>query len=223
MTLNSAQNDRFPIAPVEEIIEEAKAARLFILTDDEDRENEGDLIIAAQFATPEAINFMAHFGCGLVCLPMAPELIDRLNLPLMTQKNEARFHTPFTVSIEAREGVSTGISAADRAHTIRTAVDPSKSAKDIVSPGHIFPLRANPNGVLARRGQTEGSVDIMRLAGLIPAAVLCEIMKEDGTMARMPDLAKFARAHNMKIGTIADLAVYRQKVESQNKHAQGKG
>jgi 3,4-dihydroxy 2-butanone 4-phosphate synthase/GTP cyclohydrolase II len=219
MSLNPVPNDSFPIASVDEIIMEAKAGRMFILTDDEDRENEGDLIVAAQFATPEAINFMAHFGCGLICLPMAPELVERLRLPMMTENNGSRFGTPFTLSIEAREGVTTGISAADRAHTIRTAVDPRKSAKDIVSPGHVFPLKAHPNGVLARRGQTEGSVDIMRLSGLTPAAVLCEIMKDDGTMARMPDIVSFARAHDMKIGTIADLADYRRGLETSEKVA----
>ncbi|MFA4994577.1 MAG: 3,4-dihydroxy-2-butanone-4-phosphate synthase [Bdellovibrionales bacterium] len=190
---------------------------MFILTDDEDRENEGDLVIAADFATPEVINFMAHFGCGLVCLAMAPDLVDRLNLPMMTNNNGARFQTAFTVSIEAREGVTTGISAFDRAHTIKTAIDPRKGPKDIVSPGHVFPLKANPDGVLGRRGQTEGSVDVMRLAGLTPAAVICEVMKDDGTMARMQDLVSFAAIHDMKIGTISDLAVYRQALKTADK------
>ena len=205
------------IASVDEIVAEAKAGRMFILTDDKDRENEGDLVIAADFTTPETINFMAHFGCGLVCLAMEPELIDRLRLPLMTKNNEARFQTAFTVSIEAREGVTTGISAFDRAYTIKTAIDPLKGPKDIVSPGHVFPLKANPDGVLGRRGQTEGSVDIMRLAGLTPAAVICEVMKDDGTMARMQDLVSFAAIHDMKIGTISDLAVYRQNLTTADK------
>jgi len=221
MSLSLAQNDSFPLASVDEIVAEARQGRMFILTDDEDRENEGDLVLPAQFATTEAVNFMAHFGCGLICLALATELVERLQLPMMTQNNGARFQTPFTISIEAREGVTTGISAADRALTIRTAIDPHKGAKDIVSPGHVFPLKANPNGVLARRGQTEGSVDIMRLAGLTPAAVICEIMKDDGTMARMPDLVQYARLHAIKIGTIADLAAYRQRAEIGTKNAIG--
>ncbi len=211
MHMNVVPKGNSPIASAEEIIDEARQGRMFILADDEDRENEGDLVLPAQFTTPAAINFMVHRCCGLVCLAMAPELIDHLGLSQMATRNGSRFQTPFTVSIEAREGVTTGISAGDRAQTILTAVDPQKGPNDIVTPGHIFPLRANPNGVLARRGQTEGSVDIARLAGLIPAAVICEIMNDDGTMARMPDLATFARAHNLKIGTIADLAAYRQK------------
>jgi 3,4-dihydroxy 2-butanone 4-phosphate synthase/GTP cyclohydrolase II len=215
--MNIAQDNSFPIASVDEIVAEAKAGRMFILTDDEDRENEGDLVLPAQFATPEAINFMAHFGCGLICLAMAPELVERLGLPMMTPNNGARFQTAFTVSIEAREGVTTGISAADRAQTILTAIDPEKGSGDIVSPGHVFPLKANPNGVLARRGQTEGSVDIARMAGLTPAAVICEVMNDDGTMARMKDLARFARVHGMKIGTIADLAKSRQRLEAAKK------
>jgi 3,4-dihydroxy 2-butanone 4-phosphate synthase/GTP cyclohydrolase II len=214
MSVSLARPTDSRIAPTDEIIDLARRARMFILTDDEDRENEGDLVISAQFITPEAINFMAHFGCGLICLPMAGALIDRLNLPPMTAHNGSRFGTPFTVSIEAKIGITTGISAADRAHTIQTAVDPHKGAEDIVSPGHVFPLKADPDGVLARQGQTEGSVDIMRLAGLAPAAVLCEIMKEDGTMARMPDLEIFARRHDMKIGTIADLVDYRRRTET---------
>ena len=200
------------VASVEEIIEEARCGRMFILTDDEDRENEGDLVIPAQFVTPEAVNFMARFGRGLICLAMDPELVDRLKLPMMTPDNGSKFHTPFTVSIEAKEGVTTGISAADRAHTILTAVSMDKCAEDIVSPGHIFPLRARQNGVLERLGQTEGSVDIARLAGLTPAAVICEIMNDDGTMARMPDLEVFASTHGMKIGTIADLVKYRRAI-----------
>jgi len=217
MRTNPAPKEPSAVASVDEIVAEAKAHRMFILTDDEDRENEGDLVIAADFATPEVINFMAHFGCGLVCLAMAPDLVDRLNLPMMTNNNGARFQTAFTVSIEAREGVTTGISAFDRAHTIKTAIDPRKGPKDIVSPGHVFPLKANPDGVLGRRGQTEGSVDVMRLAGLTPAAVICEVMKDDGTMARMQDLVSFAAIHDMKIGTISDLAVYRQALKTADK------
>ncbi len=201
------------LTSIDRIVDEARAGRMFILADDEDRENEGDLVLPAQFITADAVNFMAHFGCGLICLAMAPELVDRLELPMMTQKNGTRFQTAFTVSIEAKEGVTTGISAADRAHTIRTAVDPLKGPDDIVSPGHIFPLRAKPKGVLERRGQTEGSVDIARLAGLIPAAAICEIMNDDGTMARMPDLEAFAVRHGLKIGTIADLASRRLREE----------
>jgi 3,4-dihydroxy 2-butanone 4-phosphate synthase/GTP cyclohydrolase II len=219
MRLNPAQKEISPIASVDEIIAEARAKRMFILTDDEDRENEGDLVFPAEFVTPEVINFMAHFGCGLICLALAPELVERLKLPMMTQNNRSRFETAFTISIEAREGVTTGISAYDRAHTIRTAIDPGKGEYDIVSPGHVFPLKANPNGVLGRRGQTEGSVDIMRLAGLTPAAVICEVMKEDGTMARLMDLADFAHRHDMKIGTISDLASYRQGLKVSDKHA----
>lgn len=221
MNVTTASCCSSPLASVEEILDEARQGRMFILTDDEDRENEGDLVLPAQFVTPDSINFMAHFACGLVCLAMAPELVDRLNLPMMTEKNGARFQTAFTVSIEARDGVTTGISAADRAHTIRTAILPDKGPDDIVCPGHVFPLRANPNGVLGRRGQTEGSVDIARLAGLVPAAVICEVMKDDGTMARMPDLVAYAQRHGMKIGTIADLARYREKAEGQNKNAVG--
>lgn len=221
MTSSASNKGPFPIASVDEIVAEARQGRMFVLSDDEDRENEGDLVLAAEFATPEAINFMVHHACGLVCLAMAPELVDRLKLPMMTQKNGARFQTAFTVSIEAREGVTTGISAADRAHTIRTAVDPTKTGDDLVVPGHIFPLRANPKGVLARRGQTEGSVDIMRLAGLTPAAVICEVMNADGTMSRMRDLTVFAEKHAMKIGTVADLARYRQRTGNKNQRRVG--
>jgi len=213
MTAASASKETPALASIDEIIEEARRGRMFILADDEERENEGDLVIPAQFATAEAVNFMAHFGCGLICLALAPELVDRLGLPMMTPHNGARFQTAFTVSIEAKEGVTTGISAADRAHTIQTAIDPGKGPGDIVSPGHVFPLRAKPKGVLERRGQTEGSVDIARLAGLVPAAVICEVMNEDGTMARMPDLQEFAKRHDMKIGTIAELAAWRRSKE----------
>ncbi len=198
-------------ATVEEAIQEIKAGRMIILVDDEDRENEGDLMVAAEFATPEVINFMAKEGRGLICLSLTPERCDELHLELMARQedNMSKFGTAFTVSIEAREGVTTGISAADRSHTILTAVDPSKGAADIAIPGHIFPLRARNGGVLIRAGQTEGSVDLARLAGLNPAGVICEVMNEDGTMARMPQLEKMAEKHNLKILTIADLIAYR--------------
>lgn len=197
------------LASIEEIIEDARNGRMFILVDEEDRENEGDLVIPAQMATPDAINFMATHGRGLICLSLTEQRINELGLNLMTPKNEALHETAFTVSIEAREGVDTGISAPDRARTVATAIDPSKVAADIVSPGHIFPLKAREGGVLVRTGHTEAAVDISRLAGLTPAGVICEIMKDDGTMARMPDLVAFAQKHNLKIGTIADLIAYR--------------
>ncbi len=199
------------ICKTEEAIEDFKQGKMIILADDEDRENEGDLTIAAEFITPEIINFMAKYGRGLICLPMTNEMADKLELPLMTQRNGSKFGTNFTVSIEAREGVTTGISAFDRAHTILTAVNPNSKARDIVTPGHIFPLRANNGGVLIRAGQTEGSVDLAKLAGLTPAAVICEIMNEDGTMSRMPDLEKFSKEHDIKIATIKDLIQYRLK------------
>jgi 3,4-dihydroxy 2-butanone 4-phosphate synthase/GTP cyclohydrolase II len=200
-------------SPIEDIIADAKAGRMFILMDDEDRENEGDLIIPAEKATPEAINFMAKHGRGLICLAMTKERIDKLGLPLMAQGNGTRHQTAFTVSIEAREGVTTGISAADRAQTIKVAIDPQKNAHDITSPGHIFPLVARDGGVLVRAGHTEASVDIARLAGLNPAGVICEVMNDDGTMARLPDLMQFAKTHNLKIATIADLIAYRRRQE----------
>jgi len=199
------------LSSIDEIIEDARNGRMFILVDDEERENEGDLVIPAQMATPEAINFMAKFGRGLICLTMTPERLRELELPLMTQRNGSRHQTAFTVSIEAREGVTTGISASDRARTIAVAIDPSKGADDIASPGHVFPLEARPGGVLVRAGHTEATVDVSRLAGLNPSSVICEIMNEDGTMARMPDLVKFSRFHNLRIGTIADLIAYRLK------------
>ncbi|MDE5680835.1 MAG: bifunctional 3,4-dihydroxy-2-butanone-4-phosphate synthase/GTP cyclohydrolase II [Mailhella sp.] len=199
------------ICTTEEAIEDFRQGKMIILADDEDRENEGDLTIAAEFITPEKINFMAKYGRGLICLPMTNEMADKLDLPLMTQRNGSKFGTNFTVSIEAREGVTTGISAFDRAHTILTAVNPNSKAGDIVTPGHIFPLRANNGGVLIRAGQTEGSVDLAKLAGLTPAAVICEIMNEDGTMSRMPDLEKFSKEHDIKIATIKDLIQYRLK------------
>jgi 3,4-dihydroxy 2-butanone 4-phosphate synthase/GTP cyclohydrolase II len=186
---------------------------MVILVDDEDRENEGDLTIAAEKATPEAINFMAKYGRGLICLSLTPERVEELKLPMMTEFNTSRFGTAFTVSIEAKRGVTTGISAADRAKTILTAIDPKTKPEDLARPGHIFPLRAQPGGVLQRAGQTEGSVDLARLAGLYPAGVICEIMNDDGTMARVPELFKFARRHNLKIVTIKDLIKYRMRNE----------
>lgn len=195
----------------EEIIEDARNGRMFILVDDEERENEGDLVIPAQMATPEAINFMAKYGRGLICLTLTPERIAELELPLMAQHNDSRHQTAFTVSIEAREGVTTGISASDRARTIAVATDPSKGVSDIASPGHVFPLEARKGGVLVRAGHTEAAVDVSRLAGLNPSGVICEIMNEDGTMARLPDLIEFSKRHKLKIGTIADLIAYRLK------------
>ena len=195
----------------EELIEDARNGKMFVLVDDEDRENEGDLVIPAQMATPEAINFMAMHGRGLICLAMSRERIDKLGLSLLPQQNSSRLATAFTVSIEAREGVTTGISAPDRARTVAVAIDPSKGAADIATPGHIFPLVARDGGVLVRSGHTEASVDIARLAGLNPAGVICEIMNDDGTMARREDLVKFAQFHNLKIGTIADLIAYRRR------------
>jgi 3,4-dihydroxy 2-butanone 4-phosphate synthase/GTP cyclohydrolase II len=201
------------ISPIEEIVEEARNGRMYILVDAEDRENEGDLIIPAQFATPAAVNFMAKHGRGLICLSLSPERARTLELDMMARENRTSMKTAFTVSIEAREGVTTGISAHDRAHTIAVAIDPTKGADDIVSPGHVFPLVAKDGGVLVRAGHTEASVDISRLAGLYPAAVICEIMNDDGTMARMPDLMAFAQFHGLKIGAIADLISYRLKYD----------
>ena len=196
------------ICSVEEAVEDIRQGRMIILVDDEDRENEGDITIAAEHVTPEAINFMAKYARGLICLPLGPSLVDKLDLPLMTQRNGSKFGTNFTVSIEARNGVTTGISAADRARTILAAVADDVRPEDLVTPGHVFPLRAQPGGVLTRAGQTEGSVDLAVLAGLKPAAVICEIMKDDGTMARMPDLEKFAEEHNLKIAAVRDLIRY---------------
>ncbi len=198
-----------PLSSVEDAIRDIRQGKMVILVDDEDRENEGDLTMAAEHVTPEAINFMAKYGRGLICLPMAPELIDKLHLPMMTQRNGSRFGTNFTVSIEARDGISTGISAADRATTIKAAVADNARPEDLVSPGHVFPLRAKGDGVLARTGQTEGGVDLARLAGLKPAAVICEIMNDDGSMARMPELEKFAREHDLKIVAVKDIIRYR--------------
>ncbi|WP_188259333.1 3,4-dihydroxy-2-butanone-4-phosphate synthase [Azospirillum tabaci] len=198
----------------EEIIEEARQGKMFILVDDEDRENEGDLVIPAQCATPEAVNFMAKYGRGLICLAMDQNHIERLRLPLMAQQNGTRHQTAFTVSIEAREGVTTGISAADRARTIQVAIDPTAGPDAIVTPGHVFPLLARDGGVLVRAGHTEASVDIARMAGMTAAGVICEIMNDDGTMARLPDLVKFAQFHGLKVGTIADLIAYRRRTET---------
>jgi 3,4-dihydroxy 2-butanone 4-phosphate synthase/GTP cyclohydrolase II len=200
----------YTLSSIETILEDAKNGRMFILVDDEDRENEGDLVIPAQMATPEAVNFMAKFGRGLICLAMTHERVEKLGLGLMSPHNSTRHQTAFTVSIEAREGVTTGISAADRAHTIQVAIDPTKSAADIGSPGHVFPLVARDGGVLVRAGHTEASVDIARQAGLNPSAVICEIMNDDGTMARLPELIAFAQFHNLKIGAIDDLIAYRR-------------
>ena len=202
------------ISTILEAIEDIKNGKMIILVDDEDRENEGDLFMAAQFATAKTINFMARYGRGLICLTLNEETADKLNLKQMVQDNQARFGTAFTISIEARHGVTTGISAADRATTIQAAVNPLAKPEDLVSPGHVFPIRAKRGGVLVRTGQTEGSVDLCRIAGLTPAGVICEVMKDDGTMARMPDLEVFAREHKLKIVTIADLIDYRMQNES---------
>lgn len=199
------------ISSIEEIIEDARNGRMFILVDHEDRENEGDLVIPAQMCTPSAINFMATHGRGLICLALPAARIEALGLPLMSPKNSSRHETAFTLSIEAREGVTTGISAADRARTVSVAIDPTKGAADIATPGHVFPLRARDGGVLVRAGHTEAAVDVSRLAGLNPSGVICEIMNDDGTMARLPDLVSFAQRHGLKIGTISDLIAYRRR------------
>ena len=199
------------ISGIEEIIEDARNGRMFVLVDHEDRENEGDLVIPAQMATPDAINFMATYGRGLICLALPGQRIDALGLSLMSPKNSSRHETAFTMSIEAREGVTTGISAHDRARTISVALDPTKGTADIATPGHVFPLRARDGGVLVRAGHTEAAVDVSRLAGLNPSGVICEIMNEDGTMARLPDLVAFAQKHGLKIGTISDLIAYRRR------------
>ena len=201
------------ISPTEDLIEEARRGRMFILVDDEDRENEGDLVIPAQFATPDAINFMAKHARGLICLAMNRHRVEQLGLPLMAAANGTRHSTAFTVSIEAKEGVTTGISAADRAHTIATAINPELGREHIVTPGHVFPLLARDGGTLVRAGHTEASVDLARLAGLNPSGVICEIMNDDGTMARMPDLVAFAQHHGLKLGTIADLIAHRRRTE----------
>jgi 3,4-dihydroxy 2-butanone 4-phosphate synthase/GTP cyclohydrolase II len=208
-----------PFSPMEEIIEDVKAGKMVIVCDDEDRENEGDLTMAAELVTPENINFMATHGRGLICLPMAEEMLDRLEIPQMITHNSSRMGTAFTVSIEAKDGVSTGISAADRAHTCRVAVDEATDPEDLVMPGHVFPLRARPGGVLQRAGQTEAAVDLSRLAGLKPAGVICEIMKADGTMARVPDLEKFSAEHGVKMVTVAQIIEYRRTYETMVKCA----
>jgi 3,4-dihydroxy 2-butanone 4-phosphate synthase/GTP cyclohydrolase II len=210
---SGGNGDGRPFASVADALDDLREGKMVIVCDDEDRENEGDLTMAAQFASAERINFMAKEGRGLVCLTLTPQRCAELNLPPMTVKNEARLQTAFTVSIEAREGVTTGISAADRAHTIQVAIDPESRASDLVQPGHVFPLMARPGGVLERAGQTEAGVDLARLAGLYPAAVICEIMNDDGTMARVPDLVPYARMHGLKIITVADLIKYRRRNE----------
>lgn len=198
------------IVPIEEILNEARNGRIFILVDAKDRENEGDLVIPAQYCNANAVNFMATHGRGLICLALTQRRAKELDLEQMTGRNHSRYRTAFTVSIEASEGVTSGISAYDRAHTIAVAIDSNKSAKDLVSPGHMFPLIARNGGVLERAGHTEAAIDIARMAGLLPAGVLCEVMNDNGTMARLPDLEKFAQKHNLKIATIADLIKYRR-------------
>jgi 3,4-dihydroxy 2-butanone 4-phosphate synthase/GTP cyclohydrolase II len=202
-----------PFATIEEAIDDIRRGRMVVVCDDENRENEGDLTLAAQFATPEAINFMAKEGRGLICLALTPERCDELGLNLMAAKNEAPLQTAFTVSVEAREGVTTGISAADRAHTIQVAIDPGATPQSLVQPGHVFPLKAKDGGVLERAGQTEAAVDLARLAGLNPAGVICEIMNDDGTMARVPDLVPYCERHGLKMITVADLIAYRRRTE----------
>jgi 3,4-dihydroxy 2-butanone 4-phosphate synthase / GTP cyclohydrolase II len=202
-----------PFATIEEAIEDIRQGKMVVVCDDEDRENEGDLTMAAQFVTPEAVNFMAKEGRGLICLSLTPERCDELGLNLMAAKNESSFETPFTVSIEARTGVSTGISAADRARTIQVAIDPKTSPRELVQPGHVFPLKAKAGGTLERVGQTEAAVDLARLAGLIPAGVICEVMNDDGTMARVPDLTEYCARHGLKMITVADLVAYRRRTE----------
>ena len=209
--MSTPERDSTIFAPIEEAIGDIRRGRMIIVVDDEDRENEGDLVMAAEFVTAEAINFMATQARGWICLSLTPERCDELGLELMTLKNEAPLETAFTVTIEAREGVTTGISAADRAHTIRVAADPEKGRRDIVVPGHVSPLKAKTGGVLERTGHTEASVDLARLAGVTPAGVICEIMNEDGTMARVPDLEPYADRHGLKMITIADLIAYRRK------------
>lgn len=203
-----------PISKIEDILDDVRQGKMIILVDDEDRENEGDLTIAAENVSAENINFMAKYGRGLICLALDPEIVENLKLNQMVEENRSSFQTAFTVSIEAAKGVSTGISAADRAHTIHTAIADDAKPEDLVQPGHVFPLRARRGGVLFRTGQTEGSVDLARLAGLKKAAVICEVMKDDGTMARLPDLEEFARVHDLKIATVADIISYRMRTES---------
>jgi len=207
-----------PFAPIEDAIRAIRAGNMVIIVDDEDRENEGDLVIAAEKITPEAINFMAQYGRGLICLAMAPERLDELEIPLMVSNNSSRFETAFCVSIDAREGTTTGISAADRAVTVRKALDPAAKPSDLVRPGHVFPLRARGAGVLVRAGQTEAAVDLARMAGLCPAGVICEIMNQDGTMARVPQLTRYACRHHLLMITVADLIAYRMRTESLVQH-----
>src|SRR4051794_677384 len=206
-------SDDREFATIEEALEDIRAGRMVVVCDAEDRENEGDLTLAAQFATPENVNFMAREGRGLICLALTADRCEQLGLDLMAAKNESAFETAFTVSVEARDGVTTGISAHDRARTIQVAIDPQSQPHDLVQPGHVFPLKARPGGVLERTGQTEAGVDLARLAGLIPAAVICEIMNEDGTMARVPDLVPYCRRHGIKMVTVADLIKYRRRTE----------
>ena len=206
--------EKYKFNTIDEAIDDIAKGKLIILVDDEDRENEGDLCMAAEKVTPEAINFMARYGRGLICLSLTPERVEELKLPMMTEDNTSPFGTAFTVSIEAKKGVTTGISVADRATTIRTAIDPETKPEDLVRPGHVFPLKARPGGVLQRAGQTEGSVDLSRLSGLYPAGVICEIMNDDGTMARVPELIEFAKKQNLKTVTIKDLIKYRMRTES---------
>src|SRR5688572_22166731 len=211
---NLKSEAEMPLATIEEAAEDIKNGKMIIIVDDEDRENEGDLVCAAEKVTPEIINFMVTHARGLICLPLTEERCDKLQLPMQTQENTSGFGTAFTISIEAREGVTTGISAADRARTILTAVDPNTKPSDLARPGHIFPLRAKRGGVLVRPGQTEASVDIARIAGLQPAAVICEIMNDDGTMSRMPELEAFAERHSLKIISVAELVRYRIEKET---------
>src|SRR4030043_2034289 len=206
--------EKYKFNTIDEAIDDIAKGKLGILVDDEDRENEGDLCMAAEKVTPEAINFMARCGRGLICLSLTPERVEELKLPMMTEDNTSPFGTAFTVSIEAKKGVTTGISAADRATTIRTAIDPETKPEDLVRPGHVFPLKARPGGVLQRAGQTEGSVDLSRLSGLYPAGVICEIMNDDGTMARVPELTEVAKKQNLKTVTTKDLIKYRMRTES---------
>ncbi|HEX2015781.1 MAG TPA: bifunctional 3,4-dihydroxy-2-butanone-4-phosphate synthase/GTP cyclohydrolase II [Solirubrobacteraceae bacterium] len=208
--MSSSAGLRTPFSTIEEALEDIRQGKMIVVVDDEDRENEGDLTLAAQFATPESVNFMAKEGRGLICLSLTPERCDELGLDLMAAKNESPFETPFTVSIEAREGVTTGISAHDRARTIQVAIDPSTSPRDLVQPGHVFPLKSRPGGVLERAGQTEAAVDLARLAGLNPSGVICEVMNDDGTMARVPDLADYCQRHGLRMITVADLIAYRR-------------
>src|SRR6516162_9762612 len=207
-----------PFARIEDAIAAIRAGQMIIVVDDEDRENEGDLTIAAEKVTPEAINFMARYGRGLICLSMTPERLDELEIPLMVSQNSSRFETAFCVSIEAKGQTSTGISASDRAATVRVALDPATRPSDLARPGHMFPLRSRTGGVMVRAGQTEAAVDLARIAGLYPAGVICEIMNEDGTMARVPELTRFAKKHGLLMITIADLINYRTRTESLVKH-----